>query len=290
MRFPTLDIVKALDWKSSKSGSLVLIVLSLGWVLLAGLVHYLTGPQYEFHLIFLLPVLVNCWYISLRAGALAMLLSASVWMLADLLVTPYANDFQILLVNEAFRLIVFSIVLVMVDRLRRAFERESRLARLDALTQLPNRRDLYEHGGAEIARARRYGHSITMISLDLDNFKFVNDRDGHDAGDRVLCTVADTLRKNIRSMDIAARTGGDEFIVLLPEAGHEAASEIAAKLQQKLTHAMQEKAWPVSGSFGVVTFYTPPTSLDELVKRADQQLYEAKQSGKNAICHEVIRS
>lgn len=285
-----MNIVNVLAWKSSKSDRRVLIVLSLGWVFLAGLVHYLTGPLYEFHLIFLLPVVVNCWYVSLRAGVLTIFLSATVWLLADWLATPYPNDAQILIVNEAFRLIVFSLVVVLVDRLRCAFERESKLARLDALTQLPNRRDLYERGEVEIARARRYGHSITMITLDLDNFKLVNDRDGHDAGDRVLRTVAEMLRKNIRSIDIAARIGGDEFIVLLPEVGHEAASEIAAKLQQKLIHAMQEKTWPVSGSFGVATFYTPPTSLDELVKRADQRLYEAKQNGKNAICHEVIRN
>jgi diguanylate cyclase (GGDEF)-like protein len=163
------------------------------------------------------------------------------------------------------------------------------LARVDALTQLPNRRNFYEIAGAEITRACRYGHPLTLISMDLDNFKSVNDLDGHDAGDRVLRAVAEMLRKNIRSMDVPARIGGDEFAILLPETGCDAAAEIAAKLQQKLIHAMQDQGWPVTGSFGVATFLTLPTSVDELIKQPDLLLYSAKQKGKNMICHEVIQ-
>ncbi len=183
---------------------------------------------------------------------------------------------------------MFCLVVVLVARLKTAFERESALARVDALTQLPNRRDFHETAAAEIARARRYGHPLTLIFLDLDNFKSVNDLDGHDAGDRVLRSVGETLRKNIRSMDVPARIGGDEFVILLPETGRDAAAEIAAKLQQKLAHAMLVDGWPVTGSFGVATFIKAPTCVDELLKRSDLLLYGAKQKGKNMICHEVI--
>ena len=280
------NIRTAIRWKAQRRHKLVLVTLALIWILLAGFSHYQSGPQYEFHLVFLLPVIAVCWFVGVRSGSLMTLFSATVWMIAD---WPHAADIEVLLINETVRLLVFFLVVLLIDKLRSAFERESILARVDALTQLPNRRDFYEMAAAEIERSRRYGHSLTMISLDLDNFKSVNDRDGHDAGDRVLRTVAEILRANIRSTDVAARVGGDEFVILLPETGPEASEEIAAKLQQKLTQAMQKAGWPVTGSFGVAIFITAPQGVDELVKRSDLLLYRAKQQGKNVICREIIR-
>jgi diguanylate cyclase (GGDEF)-like protein len=280
-----MNIGRAIHWTAHGHHRIWLVALSLLWILLAGFAHFLTGPQYEFHLVFLLPVVAVSWYVSLKAGGLTTLFSAIVWMVAD---WPHASDPRVLLLNEAVRLSVFCLVVVLVARLKTAFERESALARVDALTQLPNRRDFHETAAAEIARARRYGHPLTLIFLDLDNFKSVNDLDGHDAGDRVLRSVGETLRKNIRSMDVPARIGGDEFVILLPETGRDAAAEIAAKLQQKLAHAMLVDGWPVTGSFGVATFIKAPTCVDELLKRSDLLLYGAKQKGMNMICHEVI--
>ena len=279
---------KALNWKAHGRQRIVLIASSLVWILLAGLAHYLTGPNYEFHIVFLLPVAAICWYVGVKSGFLVTLFSSAVWMVTDWL--PMTSDLQALLVNDAVRLSVFALVIVLVDRLRRAHEREYALARVDLLTQLPNRRAFYEQGAAEIERAQRYRHLLTVISLDLDNFKSVNDNDGHDAGDLVLRTVAETLQNNIRSTDFAGRLGGDEFAILLPETGREAAGAIAAKLQQQLAHHMQKGGWPVTASLGVATFMVPPVRVDDLMKQADILMYSAKQNGKNSICHEVIHA
>lgn len=281
-----MKLGRAVRWKAGRRDKIILLGLSLGWILLAGIVHYLTGPQYEFHLVFLIPVIAACWFIGYRSGVLTMLFSAVVWMIAD---WQHVTDLKVLLLNEVVRLSVFFLFVVLVDRLRSAIESESTFARIDALTQLPNRRDFCEIAGAEITRSRRYGHPLTVISLDLDHFKSVNDRNGHDAGDRVLRTAAETLRTNIRSMDIAARFGGDEFMVLLPETGPDAAKEIAAKLHQKLTQAMQHDGWSVTGSFGMATFIKAPPCVDELIKQSDLLLYGAKQKGKNMICSGVIQ-
>ena len=286
MRTMTFD--KALNWKAHGLQRSGLIASSLVWVLLAGLVHYLTGPDYEFHIVFLLPVAAICWYVGVKSGFLVTLFSSAVWMVTDWL--PMTSDLQSLLVNDAVRLSVFALVIVLVGRLRRAHDRESALARVDLLTQLPNRRAFYEQGTAEIERAQRYRHSLTVISLDLDNFKSVNDNDGHDAGDLVLRTVAETLQNNIRSTDFAGRLGGDEFAILLPETGREAAGAMAAKLQQQLAHHMQKGGWPVTASLGVATFMVPPVRVDDLMKQADILMYSAKQNGKNSICHEVIHA
>ena len=286
MRTMTFD--KALNWKAHGRQRIGLIASSLVWILLAGLAHYLTGPNYEFHIVFLLPVAAICWYVGVKSGFLVTLFSSAVWMVTDWL--PMTSDLQSLLVNDAVRLSVFALVIVLVGRLRRAHERESALARVDLLTQLPNRRAFYEQGAAEIERAQRYRHLLTVISLDLDNFKSVNDNDGHDAGDLVLRTVAETLQNNIRSTDFAGRLGGDEFAILLPETGREAAGAIAAKLQQQLAHHMQKGGWPVTASLGVATFMVPPVRIDDLMKQADILMYSAKQKGKNRICHEVIHA
>ncbi len=285
-----MNFDQAIDWKAHGRQRTGLIAASLVWILLSGLAHYLTGPKYEFHIVFLLPVIAVCWYVNAKAGFITALLGAAVWMVADWLAAPPGADLQALLVNDAIRLSVFALVIVLVDRLKRAHEHESTMARVDLLTQLPNRRAFHEHGDAEIMRARRYRHPLTLISLDLDNFKSVNDRDGHDEGDRVLCSVAETLQKNIRTTDVAARLGGDEFAILLPETGREAAWAIATKLRQQLTQDMQQGGWPITGSFGVATFMTPPESIDALMKLADKLMYDAKQKGKNSVLHEVIQT
>lgn len=285
-----MNFDQAIDWKAHGRQRTGLIAASLVWILLSGLAHYLTGPKYEFHIVFLLPVIAVCWYVNAKAGFITALLGAAVWMAADWLAAPPGADLQALLVNDAIRLSVFALVIVLVDRLKRAHEHESTMARVDLLTQLPNRRAFHENGDAEIMRARRYRHPLTLISLDLDNFKSVNDRDGHDEGDRVLCSVAETLQKNIRTTDVAARLGGDEFAILLPETGREAAWAIATKLRQQLTQDMQQGGWPITGSFGVATFMTPPESIDALMKLADKLMYDAKQKGKNSVLHEVIQT
>ncbi|MDO9188247.1 MAG: diguanylate cyclase [Sulfurimicrobium sp.] len=285
-----MNFDKAVNWKAHGRQRIGLIALSLMWILLSGIAHYLTSPRYEFHILFLLPVVAICWYISIKAGFLTALLSAMVWVVADWLAAPPNHDLQAMLVNDAVRLSVFALVIVLVDRLRRVHERESRLARIDLLTQLPNRRAFYEHAAAEIMRARRYQHPLSVISLDLDNFKSVNDLDGHDAGDKVLRIAAETLQKNIRTTDVAGRLGGDEFAILLPEAGREAAGAIASKLQQQLTRRMQKDGWPVTASLGVATFMTPPERVDDLMKQADKLMYSAKQKGKDMIWHEVIQA
>jgi diguanylate cyclase (GGDEF)-like protein len=290
LELTAMNFDRAIHWKAHGRQRIGLIALSLVWILLSGLAHSLTGPKYEFHIVFLLPVVVVCWYVSIKAGFLTALLSAMVWMAVDWFTKRHGADLQALIVNDAVRLSVFALVLVLVDRLKRAHERESALARVDLLTQLPNRLAFYEQVAAEIVRAQRYRHPLTVILLDLDNFKTVNDLDGHDAGDKVLCTVAGTLQNNIRATDVAGRLGGDEFVMLLPETGREAAGAIAAKLQQQLAHSMQNGGWPVTGSFGVATFMTPPESIDAVMKQADRLMYGAKQKGKNRILHEVIQA
>jgi diguanylate cyclase (GGDEF)-like protein len=139
----------------------------------------------------------------------------------------------------------------------------------------------------EINRARRYEHPLTVAYIDLDNFKTINDRFGHSMGDNLLRLVADTIKNNIRLIDTVVRMGGDEFAILLPETGPEAAKAITRKIQKINLELMQKNGWPVTFSIGVVTFISPPSTVDEILKRSDNLMYSAKNNGKNTIKYEV---
>ena len=160
----------------------------------------------------------------------------------------------------------------------------------DPLTGLANRAAFYEQAAAELVRCRRYGHAFTIAYIDCDNFKAINDRLGHRTGDALLCAVAIVLQRSVRTSDIVARLGGDEFIIGFVETGSQAALTTVQRMRERLSAMMQRQHWPVTFSIGVATFTSPPASVDMLIDCADQLMYAAKQSGKNAVRHGVIEA
>lgn len=152
----------------------------------------------------------------------------------------------------------------------------------DALTGLYNRRKFEALLSQELERVNRYHRALTLILLDIDHFKAVNDHFGHDVGDEVLRLLADTLREQLRSSDIPARWGGEEFIVLLPETELDAALQAAVHLRQCIADIDFPSAGQITVSLGVST-YQPGDRLETLVKRADEALYQAKQGGRNRV-------
>ena len=168
-------------------------------------------------------------------------------------------------------------------RLHRLVERQ---ANTDGLTELPNRRHFEEALETEISRAERFDGSLALILADLDDFKQVNDRYGHQAGDDVLRTFADILRTTVREIDLPARYGGEEFAVLLPQTDLEGAHQLAERLRRALA-ARPMSTHPgglvaVTASFGVAAFPDAPTPA-ALFASADEALYRAKRAGKNCV-------
>jgi diguanylate cyclase (GGDEF)-like protein len=200
-----------------------------------------------------------------------------------LYLTPKGNDFS----DEARELAHWlgsqASVALENARLHRLVERQ---ANTDGLTELPNRRHFEEALESEISRAERFGGSLALILGDLDDFKQVNDRYGHQAGDDVLQTFADILRATVREIDLPARYGGEEFAVLLPQTDLEGAQRLAERLCKALaarpmpTHPGALVA--VTASFGVAAFPDSPTPA-ALFAAADEALYRAKRSGKNCV-------
>jgi diguanylate cyclase (GGDEF)-like protein/PAS domain S-box-containing protein len=161
-----------------------------------------------------------------------------------------------------------------------------RLSQTDALTNTLNRRGFLKLAEREFERARRSGHPITLVMIDIDHFKGVNDSFGHAAGDMVLSTIADGCRKHIRSTDILARFGGEEFIILLVDTSLDTAHEIVARLHHgvadnRVTTIKGDVS--VTASFGIATVDAGMVDLETAIRLADEALYEAKNSGRNCI-------
>lgn len=167
--------------------------------------------------------------------------------------------------------------------LKRALAEERKLARTDDLTGIANKRAFNETVSAEIRRSARYKHTLTVAFLDVDDFKQVNDRYGHDVGDSVLKTISDSIKTSLRSADIVARLGGDEFGILLPETGKEAAEAALKKIQDNLAVALHDRGIPVALSIGAVICPNPKCGVDDLIRIADSQMYSAKFGRKGSL-------
>ncbi len=161
-----------------------------------------------------------------------------------------------------------------------------RQALVDGLTGLANRRHCEEELDAELARAERLGGPTALVLADLDDFKGVNDRHGHPAGDAVLCAFAELLRESVREIDTAARFGGEEFMLVLPgtdaAGGSNVAERVRAALAERVIVTPGGAAIRITASFGVAT--APPSSTAaDLISAADTALYDAKHAGKNRV-------
>jgi diguanylate cyclase (GGDEF)-like protein len=173
--------------------------------------------------------------------------------------------------------------------------RLSHLALHDQLTGLANRQLLLQSIDAAIVEAEQTGHPLSLLFLDIDGFKAVNDRLGHAAGDTVLREMAERLRSAVRADDILGRMGGDEFVVICPSADAVAAASIAERLRAYSRQRVEADPLPlsVSASLGVAT-YRPDLdarpSPQELLNRADAAMYESKTGGKDSVSHAPLRA
>jgi len=161
------------------------------------------------------------------------------------------------------------------------FVEASRLSELDSLTGLSNRRVFHELLAREVARSRRYGRRLALIVIDLDDFKRINDRVGHLAGDAVLAEVAARLRGCIRSTDIGCRVGGDEFAVILPESTRGDADHLAARIERAVAGEPIPRAGTLTVSAGVAEL-SPDDTASDLFERADSDLYRTKSASKRS--------
>jgi len=257
----------------------VALLTMLGWL------DVITG-DYSLIVFYLIPVSLAAWFLDKRCGLFFCVLSVIVRFLADESVGGFSFAHSMLHYwNELIEFLFLLIMSLLFSALKKNLETEKQLASRDPLTGTLNRRSFFDLAEHEINRSRRYSLPFTVAYIDLDNFKKINDRLGHRAGDELLVTVVSTILANIRSTDMLARFGGDEFVVLLPETTGEAARTFLTKLHELLNAAMEQQGWEVTFSIGAATYNMAQSTVDEVIQQADELMYKVKNSGKNRFLH-----
>jgi diguanylate cyclase (GGDEF)-like protein len=175
----------------------------------------------------------------------------------------------------------------MVSRVTHYAERLKKEANFDYLTGLLNRRAFAILAANTVAECQRYEHPLSLLTLDIDHFKSVNDSYGHDAGDTALQYVSNIIKNTVRESDTVARFGGEEFVVLLPKTKAVDAQLLAEKIRQNIENSpltLKNEMIKMTISCGVSRFDPLEASIDAMLKRADRALYQAKKRGRNQVC------
>lgn len=261
----------------------LVLTLGMGWL------DYREDLGLSLSFFYLVPIGISAWLVGSSASLLICTLGTELWILTDLHSIRRGYHPVETAWNAATQLGFFLTVSLLLSGLRRALEREKALARVDPLTGAANGRAFEEAAQVELARARRDSHPLTLAYMDVDHFKRVNDEFGHKAGDALLRTVAQVVRAQIRSTDVFARIGGDEFVILMPQAGLAEARDRLEKVRSKLQEAARKPALPVTFSIGATTFLQTPASVDEMLKRADALMYTVKNGGRDRLAQEEHR-
>jgi diguanylate cyclase (GGDEF)-like protein len=259
-------------------------VLALGLVGIGGVawLDRLTGGEIAFSAFYALPVSYVAWNVGRRLGLLLAGIAAAIWALVDLVDHTYSHP-SIHAWNGLVRLAFFATIAVLLHRVRMARDLAQTLAVTDALTGVANTRSFYSRLELEIARARRGRGRFSLVYFDLDDFKAINDERGHVVGDHVLRAVAACAIQVLRSTDLLARLGGDEFAALLADTNADGAQRAVAKLQQALLTEMDRRRFPVTFSFGAISFDAPPAGTCEAIQAVDGLMYRVKHRGKNGV-------
>ncbi len=244
---------------------------------------FITGPDFSVALFYLAPIYFLTWFAGLTPGIIITCLTMVALVAADIHWNRPFLSSPLMDWDRFARMCFLVITTVLLGRLREAYRQAQQSSRSDFLTGLANRREFFAVAEQERLRAARYGQSISLAYMDLDGFKDVNDRLGHSAGDAILIDVANELRKNLRAIDVVARMGGDEFVILLPETDAPSALVAIEKLRALLLDLSQKRNWQVTYSIGLVTFEQPPKSADEMIGEADHLMYKVKRGTKNNL-------
>lgn len=277
-------IIFALLWTSAAPHSLAVGTLSIALVILTGLsaarlLLPLSAEKPVSHRFTGLLFLLGCTLMTVRLVHTVLSDNPPAHLFAP-------HFWQGMILGGAHILVMLmslGFALMIVDQLASEL---NRLATLDALTGIGNRRVFYTRAESELARYRRKGTPLSLLMIDLDRFKSINDQLGHAAGDDALRRFVALVGPHLREYDFFARLGGEEFAVLLPDATEEVAVGIAERLRE-LTEAERLPApgfpAPTTASIGAAQLLAHERSIDQLMQRADQALYAAKSGGRNRV-------
>lgn len=235
---------------------------------------------------YIIPILLLTWIAGARSGLLVAVLSAASRIFAIITARPNLNSPLTTTGRFLLLVAVFMVVVWVINALHDIATREHNLACHDGLTGLLNTRALHEGLAEMYETAKRQYTPLTVVYLDCDGFKRVNDRYGHKTGDRVLREIGRTLNCLTCAQTLAARIGGDEFVLVMPNTGGSGATKAVERIRMNLLTTMRQQGWDVTFSIGVADFSSMPESIDQLLDTADQLMYQIKRNGKDGIVYQ----
>jgi diguanylate cyclase (GGDEF)-like protein len=248
----------------------------LGLIALIAVLHWFLADWVSAVVFLIIPVVAAAWFAERRIGLAVAVLAAATGAAVQIFDGQVSTTAE--LVSEGVaRLFVYGLVAHLVSRQCRLLRQQRRLAAIDPLTGALNRGAFFDRVEAELALARRHGREVSLIYLDVDDLKMINDAEGHQAGDLHLAALVRTAGKSLRRSDVIGRLGGDEFAVLLPETDEDEAEKLADRLRAALLDDRERD--PIYASMGLVSYRQAPGNTDTLLRRADALMYIAKRSG-----------
>jgi diguanylate cyclase (GGDEF)-like protein len=233
--------------------------------------------------LFLLPALKIAWEMKNKTQIYVFIIAICILHIACGVVIA-TDSLQIL-----YNLLQYIAANIILSRFQHLLTTERESARRDHLTKLLNSKGFNEKFLEEIQRFIRFQRPFSLIYIDVDNFKKMNDQFGHSIGDDVLAKIGSILLEELRTVDVPARMGGDEFVILLPETTEDQLKTVIEKLNERLLEPFKRKMYPITFSFGGMTFYTIPLNSSEAIHLVDQLMYSVKHSKKNGYVVEIYK-
>jgi len=247
------------------------------------IIDHVTGADVHVVSLYFVPLAFAGYRLGRMGASIASVLATYAWTLALYTTGTRYSQSIIWFVNFLTQGAAFLIVSLLVAKLAEALQKEQTLSRTDALTGLKNRQAFIEQASFALSLCRRYVRPVALAFIDLDNFKHVNDSLGHARGDAVLQSCGSMIAGSLRASDIAARFGGDEFVIFLPETGAENAMALLERIRNALDTSPDFRDVGVTASIGIVADETARSDIDELLKHADAQMYKIKRDCKNRV-------
>ena len=261
--------------------------MAIAGVAMVGIPDCMLGSEISLAVFYLGPVGLATWYAGRKTGALIAMISSLCALADDLAAGHLQVRPGVLAWTGLLNLGFMLVVAYLLATLRSQIEFAEKLARSDSVTGLFNRRAFLENLQLHLSLAGRDGKPTTLAYLDLDDFKRINDRSGHEAGDKVLRLIATTLQESTRRTDTVARLGGDEFAMLIVGADQISAVAVIAKVRHALAQ-LADKQTGVTCSIGCATFQPPPPSASTALRAVDALMYKVKRRGKNGVAFEIF--
>jgi diguanylate cyclase (GGDEF)-like protein len=272
------------------------LVVGLGLVATAavGVADYAVARLFGYDFVatgfYLVPIGFVAFVGGTRSGMVIALAAALTETVATYAALADVTNIWTVPITILLELVVFVAAAYSQGAIRRFVERERHLSRQDAVSGVVNSLGFREAAGWEVARARRFPQVVSLIYLDVDDFKAVNDRQGHARGDEVLRIVGRAMKESLRESDVVARVGGDEFAALMPGTDEEGCRAATARVHLAIARGLAKAGFAVTVSMGATTFPSAPETVDELIGAGDEAMYTVKRGAKNGVHHFVARS